>query len=50
MCSKEIDTTELRMFLNNRLENNKIPKFYNVVDEITRTWNGKTKRAVINAI
>ena len=50
MCSKEIDTTELRMFLNNRLENNKIPKFYNVVAEITRTWNGKTKRAVINAI
>ena len=50
ICNQNIDTAELRIFLNNKLENNKIPKVYNVVKEIQRTWNGKTQRAIVNAV
>ena len=50
ICDKEINTTQLRIFLGKKLENNKIPKVYNVVEEIKRTWNGKTQRAIVNAI
>lgn len=50
ICNKPIDTATLRIFLVNRLENNKIPKIYNVVEDIERTWNGKTQRAIVNAV
>jgi acyl-coenzyme A synthetase/AMP-(fatty) acid ligase len=50
VCDKDIDITQLKIFLSNKLENNKIPKVYNVVDEIKRTWNGKTQRATIHAV
>ena len=50
VCNKEIDITELKMHLNNKLENNKIPKVYNLVEEMKKTWNGKTQRAIVNAI
>ena len=50
ICNQNIDTAELRIFLNNKLENNKIPKVYNVVKEIQRTWNGKTQRTIVNAV
>ena len=50
ICNKPIDTATLRVFLVNRLENNKIPKIYNVVEDIERTWNGKTQRAIVNAV
>lgn len=50
ICDKQIDIEQLKLFLKERLENNKIPKVYNVVDEIKKTWNGKTQRAIVSAV
>jgi acyl-coenzyme A synthetase/AMP-(fatty) acid ligase len=50
ICNKDINITQLRIFLFNKLEKNKIPKVFNVVKEIKRTWNGKTQRAIVNEI
>ena len=49
LCDNEIDIEQLKSFLKGRLEKNRIPKIYNFVNEMNRTWNGKIRRAVLDA-
>lgn len=44
VADNEVNITKLNSFLLDRLENYKVPKFYERVDKVARTFNGKINR------
>ena len=50
LCEKDINISDLRIYLNTKLEPNEIPKIFNIVDDISTTWNGKKLRTVANVV